>query len=63
MCPGGFPDSCEFTLNMVLANFLKMAFFVENIKNHQKKEFLEIQEFTLIVILAIFPKNDNPGVK
>ena len=53
---------------MIFSIFLKMtipilAIFVENIKNHIKVEFMEIQEFTLVIIIVVSLKNDNLGLK
>ena len=35
---------------------------VFTLKNHKKGEFVKIKEFTLVIIFAIFLKNDNLGL-
>ena len=37
--------------------------FEENRENHIKGEFVQIREFTLVIIFMIFHQNDNWGLK
>ena len=40
-----------------------MTFYFKNLKNHLEGEYVQIQEYDLIILFVIFLKNDSLGMK
>ena len=47
-------------LKMVIST---MTFYFKNLKNHLEGEYVQIQEYDLIILFVIFLKNDSLGMK